>query len=120
MDYIEHSRIRELDNTKQNRMRTNVLLEPMTKKLINFSILQLYIDQNKMTHPIILHDYSHDCYNIHKYYLGHEKRHEVYEEPLQDELYYRAKKDVLQNWRYYRNEYLGRFLPNELQNQNKD
>lgn len=120
MEYIQHSRIHELDDTLRNRMRTNIILEPITKELANFSVLQVYIDQSEITHPIILHDYSHDCYNIHKYYLGNEKRQEVHDEPLRGELYHRAKKDILQNWHYYRNEFLRRFMPEELQNQPKD
>jgi hypothetical protein len=114
MSYIERRRDRYLDPQKRSIMITSTLFDPSKKTLINFIVLQLYKDNNSQKNEVIKHDFSHGCYNFHEYYLGHNHRTEVTDESITSDLYYRIKADILQNWQYYQNEYLRRFLPEEL------
>jgi hypothetical protein len=115
MDVREYSSRKPLDKNERDWIITNEILDANTKQVINFTVLQLFEDRNQKSYPIIMHDFSHGCYNIHKYYLEKDHRQEYNHEPLRMELFYHAKLDVQQNWKYYRNEFLRRFLPYELQ-----
>lgn len=114
MDFVVQKYEKFLDPTKRNRLVTVITLHPITKALVNFSVLQLYLDKSGISYQVIKHDFSHGCYNIHKYYLGHLRRVEIRDRPLSNSLVYEVKQSIQADWIFFRNEFLRRFLPAEL------
>ena len=114
MSVKQYSGIIRLDDSGKNVMYTNSLYDTISKKMINFVVIQFYSDKNNKTHQVIKHDFSHGCYNIHKYFLGHSTRIEVRGEELSAQLFHRIKNDIRLNWKYYLHAYCLRYLPMEL------
>ena len=119
MDFISRSTEKSLDGSERNTLLVDVVLHPVEKNLVNFVVLQLYIDSHRKKHQIIKFDFSHKYYNIHKYYLGHARRLELSHKFPSNELLHEAIVNVKANWHYYRDEYLRRFLPAELSHNNR-
>jgi hypothetical protein len=103
-----------LDDRRKNILYTEVLYDPFVKKIVNFTVIQFYIDQNGSAHQVIKHDFSHGCYNIHRYYLGRFSRKEAHAIELSSSLFHRLKKESKENWKAYRTQFLMRWLPHEL------
>mgnify|MGYP001585339197 FL=1 len=103
-----------LGNGESNIRYTNVLFDVDSKKIINFVVIQFYVDPMGEIHEIIKHDFSHGHYNVHKFYLGHTHRMENHEALLSVSIYQQAKADINQNWKDYVSQYRFRFLTNKL------
>ncbi len=103
-----------LDLKERNVLRTNIVYDAHTKELINFAVIQLFIDTDEHTHEIIKHDFSHGCYNIHRNYLGHTNRIEKPEIPLSYGLYQHARNETRANWEERMIQFCIRYLPKEL------
>ena len=111
---IEFSKEYYLNTDEKNILKTEILYDPSTKKIVNFTIIQFYIDDTRKKHIIVLHDFSHGCYNVHRYYLGHAMREEKRNTLLSMGLVHQIKKEVKATWKENRNHYLMRCLPHEL------
>jgi|SRR3989344_2165549 len=96
------------DDSKADLMKTEILMDTETKKMVNFAVIQLHNINGKM-HQIKKHDFSHGTYNIHAYYEKLNDRKEYPEEILGHELFLRCKKDITDNWMEYRKRYARKY-----------
>ncbi len=109
-----HTHREALDSTKQNVLVATILYDTITKQIVNFCVLLLFKTKDGAIHEVIKFDFSHSCYNVHRYYLGHSMRQEKRDIIISPDLFREVKKDVRQNWQGYTLTYCMRHLPQEL------
>ena len=109
MEIVIYKRSRSFNLEKTDAIKTEALFDKHGKKLVNFVVLQLYYGNNN-TYQIKKHDFSHGIYNIHNYYEKLNHKQEFPEEPLSNELFWRCKQDIKENWFYYRERYRKKHL----------
>ncbi len=111
MTFKSFRRTKTLGNEGTDIIMTERLVDVERRKMTNFTVLQLF-DNNGEILEIKKHDFSHTGYNAHKFYEKRTDRTEYPEQLLTDMLYEDCKKDILKNWKEYRDRYVKKYLKN--------
>lgn len=80
-----------------------ISLEP--RALARFSVIQL-LHTDEGICEVIKHDTAHGIYHIHRFYEGKDDKTEFPEERIDQGLFLRAKSDILENWKEYRDKFV--------------
>lgn len=101
MNRIEYKKRTPLNAEETDFVYTEIILNAETKRLIGFVVLQTY-EAAETSFQIKKHDCAHEKYHIHHYYLGMHAKTEESNESITTELFWRAKRDIIENWGSYR------------------
>jgi hypothetical protein len=109
MDRIRYTKRTSLNLEETDFLYTEIILDSNSKKIFQFVVLQTY-EPNEISIQIKKHDCAHGRYHIHHYYLGVHSKTEETTEPVTNELFYLAKRDIRENWLSYRKRFQGKTL----------
>lgn len=113
MEFFWYRKTELLSGAVYDFIRTEIQLEKSTKKLESFVVMQ-QLDVSGVMHEVVKHDCAHGKYHVHRYYEGPHAKVIATTEPITNDLYWRAKRDVLKNWATYRERYIRKYLPHFL------
>ncbi len=105
MDIRLFRKTKPLGDSESDFIMTERAVDAGKMRMVNFVVLQLHERGGEIL-EIKKHDCSHTGYNVHRYYEDLKHRQEMPEEPLLDGLYWRCKKDILENWKEHKAKYL--------------
>ena len=111
MSIVLWKKINRLPDSLYDHIFTEIHYEQDTKQITNFVVIQL-LEHEEVTHEVKKHDCAHQKYHIHNYYEGPHTKVINTTEPVTAELYWRAKKDILENWEEYRKRYIRKYFEN--------
>lgn len=72
--------------------------------LVDFTVTQLL--EWDIIYPVVRYDCSHGYLNVHHYYESKNRRMDYIHQKPTTKLYEECKKDVLENWRAYREKFI--------------
>ncbi|MBI4043713.1 MAG: hypothetical protein HY393_02825 [Candidatus Diapherotrites archaeon] len=114
MPFVWYEKTRSLPYSNSDYIYTEIQLETETKKVIYFTVIQLWKDEKGGIHEIKKHDCAHEKYHVHHYYEGSHSKTRVSNEPITMDLFWQAKRDILSHWRKYRMRFIRKFAPNQF------
>ena len=107
--YSFFRKIKPLGTSLEDFLVTERQISENPRKLAGFVALQVF-HHGENIHEIVKHDTAHGIYNIHKYYQRLEGKEEFQDEQITDTLFETAKKDILDNWKKYKENYVRKWL----------
>ncbi len=111
LKFVVYKKTLPLPGTTHDFMYREHQLTDDDRQIVGFVVIQL-LDWDGTTHEVVKHDCAHGKYHVHRYYEGPHSKVIALDDPISNELFLAAKRDVLENWQTYRERYIQKYLTN--------